>query len=740
MARSGSGGGGNKVSSSQVKVHRCRFAEWMPSGIVTIEASPTGAKLAVARENGNIEIWNTEDGWFCERVIQGPSKRIVEALIWQVNGTRERLFSAGMTGMLIEWNLTKLAPKRTTDSCGGGPIHAACLKQGSSSSAEESWACSATLALGCSDGSIRLFDSSDAGAGFVYIKALQRHTAPVLCVSWRGDMLVSSGADGNIRIWDLHSGSLKNRITVDSFGDTPTLVWQAKIVSDNVIASGDSHGRVQFWDAEFGTLIQTFVPLQADVLALSVASDNAVYACGVDPLMTEFNFIRFEDGRPGNWVVTALHRSHSHDVNSIAIVPSLSTSPSKYTIVSGGRDSQLCFFSSESKQAIPQKLLPFNSCTPVSIATTTSGPGRFLLRNRATLQLFQIGTLIDDAAAAGKEAANNAMLPVSSYHHLLDIKTHAGEHGLELCCSALSLDLQWAVCSDPVALKLYRFRESKSKSLTIRTKPIPCSLPPSYSACFTKDSKRLIVGCFDSSVRVLDLNTNQELAKFDEFRYIKSYDDDEEDDQAAEDGLIRLLCESGDNKRFAACDHLKRIHVYNLDLLTLECSLPKPKSAPTALAFHPSGDSLVVACASNEFFIFDISTRKISEWSRLNGQSIPKHLLSESDRIFGVIFLPENPDLMFLLSCAFICKVDLTQPPKKDSQSTQERPKKAARTSKVLGPADAQEPINFRMIRDFKPLLGAGFVSSNELALVEMPWIKVLNSLPPTYQRRKYGT
>ena len=41
--------------------------------------------------------------------------------------------------------------------------------------------------------------------------------------------------------------------------------------------------------------------------------------------------------------------------------------------------------------------------------------------------------------------------------------------------------------------------------------------------------------------------------------------------------------------------------------------------------------------------------------------------------------------------------------------------------------------------REFKPLLGGGFISGDELLMIEIPWIKVLEALPPTFQRRKYG-
>lgn len=38
-------------------VHRCRFTDWQPSGIRSLAFNVLGTKLAVARHNGDIEIW-----------------------------------------------------------------------------------------------------------------------------------------------------------------------------------------------------------------------------------------------------------------------------------------------------------------------------------------------------------------------------------------------------------------------------------------------------------------------------------------------------------------------------------------------------------------------------------------------------------------------------------------------------------------------------------------------------------
>ena len=51
-------------------IHRCRFSEWMPSAACAMSFHPELPLLAVGRENGDIELWNTEEKWFCECVTR----------------------------------------------------------------------------------------------------------------------------------------------------------------------------------------------------------------------------------------------------------------------------------------------------------------------------------------------------------------------------------------------------------------------------------------------------------------------------------------------------------------------------------------------------------------------------------------------------------------------------------------------------------------------------------------------
>lgn len=178
-----------------------------------------------------------------------------------------RLFSAGLSGQITEWDLVALKPKSVSDSY-GGPVWAMSLSNDQR-----------ILAASCEDGSIRLFNITHSS--LEYFKTFDRQPGRILSLAWHPTdrTLVSGSSEGIIRVWDVATGRTMQRITVESFQEQPTFVWSVLCLANGTIVSGDSLGHVQFWDAATFTLSQTFTSHEADVLALAASTVSCHSAC-----------------------------------------------------------------------------------------------------------------------------------------------------------------------------------------------------------------------------------------------------------------------------------------------------------------------------------------------------------------------------------------------------------------------------------------------------------------------------
>jgi WD40 repeat protein len=377
-------------------LHRCRFVSLAPHSVTSLAFSPSGNLLAVGRSNGNIEIWragynaanapSAAAGWALLKTIPGAGEPSVQVLLWSKAARKrdeERLFSAGLNGRLIEWDLTTLKPRWATDTYGGavwgGAIAAGNAARptleghpSSCAGTEGVDASAAVIALGCEDGTVRLFDVSPSTvsntSGALYLRALSRHSARVLSVAFapEGGYIATGAADGMIKLWDLRNeGRNIQRITVENRGlrritaseggagarTKPakgaagateeryvTLVWSITFLSGNTLLSGDSLGNLQIWDLEFGTLLQSFPKaLLGDVLSVVTNKEKtAAYAAGVEGKIVELKSVGGGSSEAGaadelsdsataasnkKWVLTANHRHHTHDVYALAVSP-----------------------------------------------------------------------------------------------------------------------------------------------------------------------------------------------------------------------------------------------------------------------------------------------------------------------------------------------------------------------------------------------------------------------------------
>ncbi|KAI7911265.1 hypothetical protein M0657_005177 [Pyricularia oryzae] len=336
-------------------IHRCRFVPYPTSAINTLsfnrpyigpgEKSQKSipVRLAVGRENGDIEIWNPLDGvWHQETIIHGGVGRKTDALVWATEPDvplaeggvafgKSRLFSIGGRATVTEWDLAKARPKAHA-SGQHGDIWCLGLQpapEGQSSS---------RLVAGTGDGCLVLYSIEDEElrlqrvlvknplkkVHFVSIAFQSRHVVVVGC------------SDGSIRIFNTRNGSEIRKMTLgrDLIGGAKdVIVWCVKVLANGDIVSGDSTGQVCIWDGKTYTQAQRIQSHSQDVLSLAVSADGtAIFSGGMDRKTILYK--RLGGHNSTRWSKVFHRRYHSHDVKALAAFEGRGMS----VVVSGGSD------------------------------------------------------------------------------------------------------------------------------------------------------------------------------------------------------------------------------------------------------------------------------------------------------------------------------------------------------------------------------------------------------------------
>ncbi|SPO19887.1 related to UTP4 - U3 snoRNP protein [Ustilago trichophora] len=142
---------------------------------------------------------------------------------------------------------------------------------------------------------------------------------------WQESFLVGGLALSTAVVWDASTGNISTKLSVQKNRTESTIVWSVATLPDGTIVTGDSTGRVTFFDP------QTRIPIpeatfrahaaSSDVLALCVGPDGkTVYSAGVDQKVGEYTKLDTSNGR-GRWIQIASRRLHAHDIRALALDP-----------------------------------------------------------------------------------------------------------------------------------------------------------------------------------------------------------------------------------------------------------------------------------------------------------------------------------------------------------------------------------------------------------------------------------
>lgn len=341
-------------------VHRSRFVPYPSFGIsavafsrsndhITSEGLPQPAlKLALGRANGDIELWNPQNGsWVQEAIFPGDNASI-DGLLW----TREldekdnegrpvlgqyRLFSIATSPTVTEWDLALGVPKRkSTGNFNQVWCFAAQPLRQSDVQAE---ARSQDLVAGCIDGAIVLLSTADNDLTFKrFLARISGKNAKCVSITYQTrDRVLAGFADSTIRVLDARNGTTIRTMSLgSSIPGAPKnkLVWQVRCLPNGDIVSGDSTGDVVFWDGKTYSLVQRLSVDDSDCLDLVVSADGkSVFKGSLNGKITNFQHTTNTNGRQ-SWTKSQHRKIHQGEVKTMSAYDSDGMS----VIVSGGSD------------------------------------------------------------------------------------------------------------------------------------------------------------------------------------------------------------------------------------------------------------------------------------------------------------------------------------------------------------------------------------------------------------------
>uniref|UniRef100_A0AAX7VQ30 Anaphase-promoting complex subunit 4 WD40 domain-containing protein n=1 Tax=Astatotilapia calliptera TaxID=8154 RepID=A0AAX7VQ30_ASTCA len=457
----------------EFKVHRVRFFDYMPSAIRTMAFNSQTERLAVARADGAVEIFNFNDNFFQEKVIPGQDGRATEALCW----VGHRLFSAGLNGEITEYDLENLRPQYTVDAYGGPIWTISSNSQGTQ------------LAVGCEDGTVKIFAILEERIQFQ--RNLNRHKGRIISLCWHpSSAQIAAGMTDMIKIFDAETGHATRRLLVDramgASKNKEVVVWSVGYLSDHTIISGDSAGKVQIWNGLTGTLVRTYLVTKWDVLVLSVSKDESSVIAGTsEGTVIQFQFISSTvDQHDKEWVRTRTFRNHSHDVSALAHTDT--------AVVSGGMDTQL---------VVRPLLDKVEKNTQESALRKIAFPHRSLVgcAKKAGLLLFQFPDRLELWKLGESEGHVCLMYPYFVCRFL------QGED--HICCSALSACGGWLAYSTVSSVRLYRIQYNNTISINkVGTLARACSRQPVHLLCASDDGKWLATANTDCEIHIYNLH------------------------------------------------------------------------------------------------------------------------------------------------------------------------------------------------------------------------------------------
>lgn len=682
------------------RIHNVRFYNLESKSVTCLSYESKTKKLALARNNNSIEVWNVENAPFVECTIAGHAENSVESILW----IDSRLFSTGLHGAVVEYDLQTLSIKHEVMVIGGA---AWCMDVNQTKT---------RLAVGTEDGYINTFTVHKDK--LIFERIFDKQKGRIMCIKWdnTGEM-VYTGSTDTIRVWSAMSGHAIHKMTTcRSNIKKDTIVWCLAVTDDNIIISGDSQGFLCFWDPQMGVLIESHESHTADILAVTLSHDmNVVYCTGVDPVVRSFCKITLKSsGRP-QWVKGIERRLHVHDVRALV--------EANGKLYSAGVDGYLAVSSYP-----PKNLVKYPPLLQPPCATICRKSRCILLRYTNYLELWRLGS----ATKEPPELVRSSMLHQLDEEpmKLLQLQTKGDE---SIISYAVNKDSKTIVYSTDTHVRVFNFDVMEGDAQLSRN-DTDLSMKRIQKMLFSPNGKLFIAINNDgseSTITVFKVD-KKSLSLIGSFQTTKESIKN-----------VSLVCFSPDSKYLVCTDRQRGVAVYFIgDGITAESlkawQLPKYSCPATAIAVQKSTLNLVIAYSDHKIVEYNIPTNNYTEFSNNLQSRLSKQWLARPFPITNIMFDSHNKDIIIMQDDSSVYIINKSSElSEKEIKIPKRENGESAEDSNSISSSQSQHM--FQVVKKYKHLVYLNWLNDEELVAIEVNPTSLLEKLPPTLKQKFFG-
>mmetsp|Transcript_34369 Transcript_34369/g.78318 ORF Transcript_34369/g.78318 Transcript_34369/m.78318 type:complete len:767 (-) Transcript_34369:44-2344(-) len=638
-----------------MEVWRSRIFPFEEHPVEYICFAPTSLepRVLVNRSRGSLELWDSTT-WQVRYAVAGQDLRYyVRQVAWFPKEESEEeaarlgvaafyIYTVGFSGHITQWDAANLVPLSHVNG-GGGRIWTLTTFQESR-----------TLAIGCNDGTLRLFQIPESGSEPEYTGRRIQVSADKIISSCRveTDEMYVGHVDGLITRWSLKTRTCEAKITLENRKDIKALCWALQLLPEhNILASGDSFGTVSMWDCVTHVLVQRFACHQADVLCLAANADQSCLIAGSADSRVSIYSVQGQSADL-RWDFVRSGYEHDNDVRTVSVDP---LAEGDHPLWLSGSQSGTVLVHHRNKVKECSVFSPFfhiGAVAPKTQLAACQGFGKLEIWYLPAPDKQEpgaetpLGSKDLDYVEAGYIPRDDDELPRAQFVMTLAAARTASGGQRHLLASHIREDGQLVAMSDMAGTRLFHINvtDLAVKQVYVPSKPLDFRKTPCRALRFCGPGNTMLAAATFIDHRILFVDpTKGVLNTMEEHKH-----------------PVHLL--DANAEWLASADSSGAVHLTNLDTCSHFARVPTSSARgvfPTALGINHPRLELLVALSDHRVLVYKIEEDHVSPVANLSSLHVPRTLLRDNQRISGISVILEQPDMVLLWGESFLLSLNL---------------------------------------------------------------------------------